>query len=298
MRAVPSLSDLRRRGPSILRSRLLLALTLAGSERRAAWHRALAARPAGRRVLALVGRWWRRAPIEIGAGGLGHRLRLSTAFLEPQHVQAWGLARGALEPPVQEALRRRVAPGMTVFDVGANLGFFSLVAGRLVGPAGRVVAFEPVPSSAAAVRANAVLNGFHHVDVVEAAVGAAAERGSLLVVEEASWSHLAERGRHPSTRATIGVDVVALDELIESGRLPAPDVVKIDVEGSEGDVLRGMARTLARHRPELVIELHGTNAEVAELLEAAGYALENLDGTEPVREAGAVHVLACAAGTA
>jgi len=69
-------------------------------------------------------------------------------------------------------------------------------------------------------------------------------------------------------------------------------VIKVDVEGSEGAVLRGLTETLRRHRPVVICELHETNHEVAELLRAAGYSLENLDGTAPIEAAGVAHVLA------
>jgi len=86
--------------------------------------------------------------------------------------------------------------------------------------------------------------------------------------------------------------VVSIDGLVADG-LPAPDVVKIDVEGAELEVLDGMERTLRELRPALVIELHETNVPVADRLESAGYRVENLDGPEPVRDApGDVHVLA------
>lgn len=206
--------------------------------------------------------------------------------LSVAHVQAWGLVRGVVEPSVQEALRRCAGPGTIVWDVGANVGFFSLLAARL----GAVVhAFEPVPATAAALRANVAANGFgERIQVHEAAVGARSGEAPFLVVDEASWSHLADRGEHPRTRTRVRVPVVALDDL----DLPPPDVVKIDVEGSELAVLEGARTLLAEHAPRLIVELHETNAELCDLLEPLGWSVENLDGTQPVRDAGAVHVLA------
>jgi hypothetical protein len=88
------------------------------------------------------------------------------------------------------------------------------------------------------------------------------------------------------------VRVVSIDGLIERGQLAPPDVVKIDVEGSELAVVSGMAQVLRRRRPVLVCELHATNREFADLMAEAGYDLENLDGAGPIGEAGHVHVLA------
>ena len=131
----------------------------------------------------------------------------------------------------------------------------------------------------------------HAVDAVSVhacAVGANSGRAQLLEVSERSWSHLADRGRHPLTVGAVDVDVVALDDL----DLPPPALVKIDVEGSEASVLRGMADVLRESRPALIVELHDTNAEVCSLLASFDYDVENLDGPEPVLDAGAVHVLA------
>lgn len=206
--------------------------------------------------------------------------------LRLDHVQAWGLVRGVLEPPVQEALRRTVGPGVTFWDVGANVGFFSLLAARL---GGTVHAFEPVRENVEVLAGNIRENGLNdRIHVHPVAVAAEPGRASLLVVEDPSWSHLADRGRHPRTREEVDVEVVTLDGL----ELSPPDVVKIDVEGSEIDVLRGAARLLREHGPTLIVELHETNVEVCEILDGAGYAVENLEGPGPVVDAGAVHILA------
>jgi FkbM family methyltransferase len=228
------------------------------------------------------------------AGGAGAGLRFSTDHLPLDHSQLHGLLHGVLEPGVQEALRRHVAPGMTVYDVGADLGFFSLIAARLTGPAGRVETFEAVPASAAAVRANASLNGYaDRIGVHNVAVSDRSGQGTFLIPSEHSWAHLADRGRQAAHRYTsVEISTVALDDEIAAGALVPPDVVKLDVEGSEIAVLEGLTRTL-RDRPVVVIcELHETNAEVLALLGEVGYEAENLDGPEPVAEAGPVHLLA------
>jgi FkbM family methyltransferase len=243
--------------------------------------------PALRRGHWLVGRG-----AVVVAAGPGKDLRLGARDLPLTHTQAYGLVRGSLEPSVQEALRRIVRPGAVVYDVGANLGFFSLLAARLAGDDGVVEAFEPVPASAAALRRNAQLNAFTSVRVHEVAVADGDRTGTLLVTGQPSCSHLADRGRHPDTRAEIRVPVVALDTLVARGDLRAPDVVKIDVEGSELAVVAGMREILRRSRPVLVCELHATNREFAALMADAGYAIENLDGPRPVEDAGHVNVLA------
>jgi FkbM family methyltransferase len=271
----------------IIRTRAYCAATRIGHSRISA----LAARAGGRAALRAARALFAGGTVTIMNGPAG-RLLLDSSHLPLDHPLGYGIVRGVVETPVQEALRRHVAPGATVFDIGADLGFFSLLAARLAGGRGRVEAFEPVPESAEAVRANAALNALAAITVHQVAAGARRERETLLVQSVSSWSHMADRGPHACTRERCTVQVVCLDEEIERGALPAPDVVKIDVEGSEVAVLEGLRRTL-RSRPVVVIcELHETNREVVELFAEAGYEVENLDGTEPVLDAGPVHVLA------
>jgi FkbM family methyltransferase len=228
------------------------------------------------------------------AGGAAAGLRLSTDHLPLDHSQLHGLLHGVLEPGVQEALRRHIAPGMSVYDIGADLGFFSLIAARLTGSTGRVESFEAVPASTAAVEANARLNGFEdRVAIHNVAVSDQPGRGSFLIPTEHSWAHLADRGRQPAhAYDSIDVPTIGLDDEIDAGRLPPPDVIKLDVEGSEIAVLHGLERTLRRRPVVVICELHETNAEILEILGRVGYDAENLDGTEPVAVAGAVHMLA------
>jgi FkbM family methyltransferase len=266
-------------------------ITAMPEERRAVLAKRAHAGPASRALLRRASSWYGRAPVPI-AGGLGHLLYVSTADLPLDHAHAGLIVRGTLEPPVQEALRRLLAPSHVFYDVGANIGFFTILGARLVGPGGRVVAFEPVPSCARAVTRNIELNGFDHAEIREEAVGAAGGRARLLVVGEASWSHLESTGRHADVRDEIEVTVVSIDELVANGTIPAPDVVKIDIEGAELQAIEGMRGVLERHRPAIVCELHDTNEAFVALMDQFGYVLTNLDGPEAVIDAGPVHALA------
>jgi FkbM family methyltransferase len=278
--------------PRIGRTRFLRLATRLGHDRLLALDRLRKRNPLVGAVSAPL-RWWlRRGSVRV-TGGMADGLRLSMAHFSLAHAHAGVLPRGSLEASVQEALKRVLGKGDVLYDIGANLGFFALVGARLVGPEGHVYAFEPAPRNAAAIRENASLNGLSEVVTIERAVGSAAGRDRLLLVEDLSWSRLESRGWHPATEETIEVDVVAIDDLVRAGEIPPPDVVKVDVEGSEIDVLRGMRETLSEHRPAVVCELHGTNAAFVEAMEELGYVIDNLEGKEPVLEAPPnVHALA------
>ena len=189
---------------------------------------------------------------------------------------------GHFELEIQNALKRELKAGDVVYDIGANAGFFTLIAARLVCPAGRVVAFDPAPENCESIREQVELNGYGpHCAAVQKAVGGAVGKASFCFAWEGSpMGHLggAARGEH-----SVEVDVTTLDEAIDAyGR---PPFIKLDVEGAEGDVLAGARRLLASgpDRPRWLIELHGPKceADVKRQLAAAGYHFFDRDG-QPV----------------
>ncbi|MGH2840228.1 MAG: FkbM family methyltransferase [Solirubrobacteraceae bacterium] len=260
-------------------------------ERRAAWARHIYARDGQQERGRLAG-WFGRAPLRIAAGpaqGMG----VCTAHLPLNHGQFADIIRGTLEPSIAEALQRTVLPGHTVYDIGANVGYWTLVAARLTGPTGRVVAFEPVPWCADAVAANIALNELAHAEVRGVAVSDVSGLDRLIVTGDAGHSLLASVASHPDPREEIDVDTVAIDDLVAGGVIPPPDVLKIDTEGAELRVLEGMRATLAGHGPRLICEVHNTNAAFAALMDEVGYRVTNLTNALPVTEAGVhIHVLA------
>src|SRR5882757_11121436 len=168
----PDLRQLRQELTGRLRNSATHVITGLPEERRTELARRVRSGRVSRALLSRASGWYGRAPVPI-AGGLGHLLYVSTADLPLDHAHAGLIVRGTLEPPVQEALRRLLAPGDVFYDIGANVGFFTILGARLVGPQGHVVAFEPVPACARAVGRNIELNGFAHAEIREAAVGAA-----------------------------------------------------------------------------------------------------------------------------
>ncbi len=197
--------------------------------------------------------------------GVGRGLRFN-----PGGANA-GYLLGTSEPPLQEALRRILSPGMCVYDVGANVGFITVLAARLVGSAGRVVAFEPLAVNAEQIAHNVRLNDFAHVSVRREALGNQEGEVEFRVSAESTWGKLASTGPVSQETAIIRVPIRKCDTLVARGEMPRPDLLKIDVEGAEIDVLSGAVETLRNLRPLLFIELHGTNAAIACLLSDLGY---------------------------
>jgi FkbM family methyltransferase len=187
---------------------------------------------------------------------------------------------GDHEPVVQEALERLCRPGCVVYDVGAHVGFFSLSIARLVGPQGKVFAFEPDRENSARLKEHAARNGLEgRVQVVEAAVWSSSSKGVAFRQGgiQKSRGGVAAEGIKPvlAEGAAIEVPAISLDAFTEQGH-PRPDVVKIDVEGAECGVLKGGERLFSRSQPALICEVHHAQAAewIAPWLGARGYAAE------------------------
>ncbi len=207
---------------------------------------------------------------------------------------------GTYELPVQQALSENVGPGGVVYDVGANIGYFTMLAARRVGQAGQVYAFEPVARNAAAIERAALLNGFDRVTVFEKAVGASTGPSELLLARHIGGAMLASVGAPPDRSGSVEVEVVALDNFIDERRLRPPSLIKIDVEGAELEVLRGMTDTLRTQAPLLIVELDDATEQglaaktraLAALLDGLDYGLAPLAPSYPGAGWSVAHFLA------
>jgi FkbM family methyltransferase len=164
---------------------------------------------------------------------------------------------GACEPAAQEVLSKHLGPGMVFYDLGANLGFFTLLAARMVGPKGKVVAFEADPEVARRAIENVEKNGAENVRIIQRAVWSST---GTVPFCRAEISESPERGTGkvvPPTATgseTISVPCIALDDFVRNER--PPDMIKCDVEGAEGEAFEGGRQMLYDHRPLVLCELH------------------------------------------
>ncbi|HVR07561.1 MAG TPA: FkbM family methyltransferase [Thermoanaerobaculia bacterium] len=219
----------------------------------------------------------RRLPPELG----GHTLLVSPDAA----MKLWRRDLRQADPLLFRMARELVAPGATVWDIGANVGLFAAAAAFLAGPAGRVLAVEADDWLADLLRRSAgtLPPGQAPIEVLSAAVGGTVGVADFLVASRGrAASHLASVAgstQAGGVRSARKVMMVTLDWLL--GWFPPPDVLKLDVEGAELDCLRGAARLLARRRTTLLCEVGAGNAAaVGDLLAAAGYAL--YDANQPL----------------
>src|SRR5262245_13570479 len=139
--------------------------------------------------------------------GLGKGLRFNPGR------SAVGFLFGTHDLEVQTAIGRLLKPGMTAFDVGANVGFTAVLAAKCVAPGGKVVCFEPLAANAEQIGHNAGLNGFTHVEVRQEALGRADGEAEFTLSHSPTWGRLASAGTTPQQSGSTRVPVRSLDSL-------------------------------------------------------------------------------------
>jgi len=167
---------------------------------------------------------------------------------------------GDVEPEVQAVLHKYLRPGMTVYDIGANIGFFSLLSARLVGATGQVTAFEADPEIAARLRDNIARNQGAPISVEEKAVWSSSSpvffaRADAEISPDRGLGHVIANDAERSAPSTIRVEAVSVDEYMS--KAGAPDFIKCDVEGAEVEVFRGAEKLLTERQPLILCEMHG-----------------------------------------
>lgn len=187
--------------------------------------------------------------------GLGFRMKLCPFYLIDREI----LARGAYDRPLHAALERLITPGMTCLDVGANIGDATLHMARLVGPAGRVHAFEPAPSASARLQEHVVANRFEdrvvlHQVALSDREGTATFSFAPQAIENQGMGSLVSDGEEVLSLRT---DVVlqTLDAFVGQHGIEAIGLVKIDIQGGETMFFKGGAASLRRFRPPLLLEV-------------------------------------------
>jgi FkbM family methyltransferase len=212
------------------------------------------------------------AVVLVSSGPLvGMRLRKYLRTFAPEFVT------GDYEAPLSAALTRELRPGQTFYDVGANVGFFSLLAAKVTGPAGKVIAVEPHPETIRQLRAQFEVNGLANTQAIEAAV---CDRvGTTTLIDDfACMVKMHDLEPTLAEPNTITAATTTLDDV--AAQVGFPDVVKMDIEGAEILALRGATKVLDR-KPTLLVEVHSEqlSRDFYPLLESFGYNFYRLDGT-------------------
>ncbi len=169
---------------------------------------------------------------------------------------------GSYEVELQAALRELVQQGMTLYDIGANIGYISLMMARLSGEGGKVFSFEALPANLRRLNENISLNKMESViQVLPKAVIDKTRPVRFLAHSSTSMGKAAgSAGRAEKYDLEIIVEGLSLDDFVYKQKQPSPDIIKMDIEGGEVLAMKGMKRLLKECKPILLVELHGEEA--------------------------------------
>jgi FkbM family methyltransferase len=197
-------------------------------------------------------------PVKIVYHYMLSRLKDPTTIAEVQGHKMYldqndGMAlsvRGLYEPVETGLFNKEIAKGDVVVDIGANIGYYTLIAARLVGPDGKVFAFEPDPTNFGLMKKNVEMNGYQNVVLVQKAVANNTEKIKLYLSEENKGDH---RIYDPHDgRTSIEIDAIRLDDFLRDHG-ERVDFIKMDIQGAEGGAIQGMPLLLQRNRRLKVI---------------------------------------------
>ena len=176
------------------------------------------------------------------------------------------LIAGAGEPAQLRKAADVIQPGYICFDIGANVGLYSLLFARR---AKTVYAFEPMPRNLAWLYRTVATNRLPNVRIIPAAISCRTEWTAFQEGANCALGHLATNGQQP-------VATITLDDFVGKYAV-APDVIKIDVEGAEADVLRGGADCLQARHPQIFLSCHSAVLREECLQLATGYGYKRID---------------------
>ncbi|MEU6959244.1 FkbM family methyltransferase [Streptomyces chrestomyceticus] len=199
------------------------------------------------------------------------RTRFGATFVTDTQdlIQRYIYLFGVWEPHLTRWLERRLRPGDVFVDVGANIGYYSLLASRLVGEKGAVVALEASPDFHRVLRKQVAINGCGNVRAVNAAIS---DREEMLTFILASSHNMGANSIVPyagEAESTFEVAAQPLSDVLSTDELARARVIKIDVEGAEGSVVRGLVPLLDQLRSDAELAIEVTPQRMLELGESA-----------------------------
>lgn len=184
-------------------------------------------------------------------------------------------ALGSFEHELVKHLETEIKKSNIFYDIGAHVGYHTMIASLLVGNDGEVVAFEPLPRNLYYLKKHLEINNIDNVELIESAVS-----------DESGYTYL-EPGDHPSTphitefksNGNHKIRTYSLDDLINSKSINPPDVMKIDVEGAELMVLKGSIYILKNYKPKIFLELHSKElfTECKSFLKDYNYSFKSIE---------------------
>jgi len=178
-------------------------------------------------------------------------------------------ALGSFEYEKVKLFEKVVKKGSVVYDIGAHVGFYTLLASELVEDTGRVIAFEPLPRNLKYLKKHLKKNCCSNVSLIGTAVSDKSGTSSFNSGTSSSTGHLSAKGN-------LEVITVSIDELVNAQEIPPPNHIKIDAEGAEILILKGAKLTLTRYNPTIFLATHNHRLRIdcIKFLVSLGYKLK------------------------
>ena len=202
----------------------------------------------------------------------GARFAVDTQDLIQRYLYLFGV----WEPHMTRWLQRRLRPGDTFVDVGANIGYYSVLASGLVGSNGRVVAVEASPEFHRRLQQNVRLNACGNVRAVNAAVSDSRKTLTFILASSTNMGANSIVPYEGPAESTFETEARPLAEVLSAEEITNARVIKIDVEGAEGGVVRGLAPALGRLRPNAEITVEVTPDRMKQLGDSVEELLESM----------------------
>lgn len=188
------------------------------------------------------------------------QIKLATTSELSSHIYC-----GAFEWAEREWLLSELKAGDVFYDIGANIGYFTILAAERCGSSGKVIAFEPVKSTFDQLTENVLLNPhLRNVQLMNLAVSDKEGEENIYVPDKGkdAWNSIAVKPESGEYKTEV-IRTIVPDKLFADKSLPAPSIIKLDVEGWELHALRGMQTILSKSSPVLLIEFTAMNLEAA-----------------------------------
>ena len=209
----------------------------------------------------------KKGTVEVNMGGINYKLDLNELIDNKVFYGNW-------EHETTSIFKRMIKPGMVVLDVGANMGYYTLLAAKLTGGIGRVIAFEPTSGGLKRLKKNILLNNFKNIIIEN--VGLSNENKKIKSKIRHSW----KRSGLVEPKEDI-MEMIKLDDYIEKNDIDNIDFIKVDVDGYEYQFLKGAKKTLQRYKPVLCMEISnyekgGNGGHLEDYGISKGYSLKEI----------------------
>ena len=187
--------------------------------------------------------------------------------------------KGTYEPKNVEAIQDTVRQDDVAYDVGAHVGYFTVLMGDIVGSEGKVIAFEPRGLNLGYLQKHVSVNNCENIKIISKALGDHSGHAMLETRTGSGTGYVSDTGDEE-------IEIASIDELVDSGAVPPPTFLKIDVEGGEMAVLRGAKSVIERQRPRMILATHGDaiDAECRALLREWNYDMQDIDHESGTKE--------------